>query len=155
MNEQFIALLERYEVDSWLQTMPKYKQSMITTMYDNLGDYEKVAREWLCVKNNSIAPFGSEAPQTPTLERILDELELLLRGDEKYKNEITTLLADSNIIQYAVVASISEAIAGVVGTASVFIGPVIGILLFIVLKMGVNAWLKAREEKRNRSSGAQ
>lgn len=147
MNDEFVMWLETFEVDGWLKTMPLYQQKMTETMFDKLGDYEMVAQEWLVVKNSSTAPFGSSEPHLPLLEKILDEIELFFRGDSKYQNEIRSLLADKNIIQYSIVAAISQAIAGTVGTASVFISPVIGITLFTITKMGINAWLKSREER--------
>jgi len=149
MNDELIMWLETFDVEGWLKTMPSYQQKMIETMFDKLGDYEVVAQEWLIVKNSNTAPFGSSEPQLPLLEKILDEIELFFRGDPKYQNEIRCLLADKNIIQYSIVATISQVIADAVGTASVFISPVIGMTLFTITKMGINAWLKTREEKRN------
>lgn len=149
MNDEFVLLLEKFDADGWLKTMSPYQQKLTETMFDKLGNYEAVSQEWLVVKNNNTAPFGSSEPHLPLLEKILDEIELFFRGDPKYQNEIRSLLADKNIIQYSIVATISQAIAGAVGTASVFISPVIGITLFTITKMGVNAWLKSREERRN------
>ncbi len=149
MNEELVSFLEKYDTENWLQSMPKYQQNMIAAMYTNLGDYEKVAQEWLCVTNKNTAPFGSSSPRMPQLEKILDELEAFFRGDPKYQSEIRSLMADQNIVQYGIVSAISQAIASTVGTASVFISPIIGIFLFTAVKMGINAWLKAREEKRN------
>lgn len=149
MNEKLVSVLEKYDPESWLKTMPAYKQQMVADMYATLGDYEKVAQEWLCVKSSNTAPFGASSPQTPKLDLILDELEAFLRGDSKYKTEFATIVADKNIVQYSIVALISEKIASTVGTAAVFISPIIGIILFTAVKMGINAWLKSREEKRS------
>ena len=148
MDENIVSFLERYDVAKWLQVIPNYQQTMIATMFDNLGDYNKVAEEWLLIKNGSTAPFGAATPHFLSLDKILDEIELLLRGDSKYKNEITALLAEKNIVQYTIVSVLSQAIGNAVGTLSVCISPVIAICLFTILKMGANVWLKSREEER-------
>lgn len=154
MINDMIAVLEKFDAESWLQTMPEYKQQMVASMYENLGDYEKVAQELLCVINNNTAPFGALPPKTPKFDLILNELEAFLRGDPKYKNEFTAILADKNIVQYSIVAYISQCIAPAVGSASAFISPIIGIILFTAAKMGINAWLESREEKKKRNNNS-
>ena len=41
------------------------------------------------------------------------------------------------------------ALAPVLGASSVFLAPVIAIVLVTITKMGINAWLAMRKEKRS------
>lgn len=80
----------------------------------------------------------------------INEVELFLMGDDKYRDERVSLLKESSVVQSFVVGSISSALSPVLGVSSPFLAPVIAILLCIITKVGINAWLCIRQEQRGK-----
>lgn len=136
------------EPETWLQSLPQYQLSIINKLHDQLGDYEKTAKAWLTASMPMNAPFGAEKGQSVFYEKVLDEVEAFLTGDERYKDNRLAILKESGAVQSYIVGVISVALSPVLGTSSAFLSPVIAIILLTIAKMGVNAWLAARKEKR-------
>ena len=82
----------------------------------------------------------------------LDEIEAFFTGDEKYKDSRLAILKESGVVQSYVVGGISIALAPVLGTSAPFLAPVIAIVLLTIGKIGLNAWLATRREKREKES---
>lgn len=134
--------------EEWLHTLPLYQQNIISEMYSELGDYEKVAQSWLSPSTPNNVPFGAGKNTKLYFDKVLDELEAFLRGDERYEENRMAILKESGAVQNYVVGLISGVLAIHMGVAAVFIAPAVAIGLLTVGKMGVNAWLSYREEKR-------
>ena len=66
----------------------------------------------------------------------------------KYKDSRLAILKESGVVQSYVVGSISIALAPVLGTSASFLAPVIAIVLLTIGKIGLNAWIATRREKR-------
>lgn len=94
-------------------------------------------------------PFGTEKGKSVFYEKVLDEIEAFLSGDEKYKNDRIAILQEKSVVQTYVVGVISVALAPVLGASSVFLAPVIAIAFVTITKVGINAWLAMRKEQRN------
>lgn len=135
--------------ESWLLTLPTYQQRTIRKLYEETGDYEDVAKAWLFSKMSTTAPFGTEKEKSIFYEKILDEIESFLVGNEKYKGNRLEILKETGAVQNYAVGVISAALSPYLDAAAVFLAPVIVITLFTVTKIGIHAWLSAREEKRN------
>lgn len=67
----------------------------------------------------------------------------------RYRPESDALLKNSSCIQTIVVSAISSALGMKLGIAATFIAPAVVVVLGIVGKMGINAWLAQRESERN------
>ena len=79
---------------------------------------------------------------------VLDELEAFFSGDEKYKNDRIAILQEKSAVQTYIVGAISVALSPVLGASAPFLAPVVAIILVTITKMGINAWLAMRKEKR-------
>lgn len=134
--------------EEWLKALPQYQQTIINEMYVEFGDYEKVAQSWLSPSTPSNVPFGAGKDTKLYFDKVLDELEAFLRGDKRYEENRVAILKESGAVQNYVVGIISGALAIHLGAAAVFIAPAVAIGLLTIGKMGVNAWLSYREEKR-------
>ena len=71
-----------------------------------------------------------------------------MTGDEKYKDSRLAILKESGVVQSYVVGDVSIALAPVLGTSVSFLALVIAIVLLIIGKIGLNAWIATRREKR-------
>ena len=134
--------------DSWLLCLPGYQQKTINELYCQLGDYEQVAQAWLTASMSTNVPFGAQKGHSIFYEKVLDEIEAFFSGDERYSENRLAILKESGAAQNYIVGAISVALAPILGTSSAFLSPIIAIFLVTIAKMGINAWLAARKEKR-------
>lgn len=141
---------EIFEVEpvSWISALPTYQRNMVEKLYAEKGNYEEAAKAWLSASMATTVPFGTEKGKSVFYEKILDEIEAFFTGDEKYQNERISILQEKSVVQTYIVGAISVALAPTLGASSVFLAPVIAIILVTISKIGINAWLEMRKEKR-------
>lgn len=141
---------ELFAVDpnSWIDALQPYQRNMINKLYDENGSYEETAKAWLSASMSTTVPFGTEKGHSVFFEKVLDELEAFLSGDEKYKDDRIAILQEKSVVQTYIVGAISVALSPVLGASAAFLSPVIAIVLVTITKMGINAWLTMRKEKR-------
>lgn len=137
------------EPESWISALPNYQKDMVEKLYGEKGSYEETAKAWLSASLATTVPFGTEKGKSVFFEKILDEIEAFFSGDEKYKDYQIAILQEKSVVQTYVVGAISVALAPVLGASSVFLAPVIAIVLVTITKMGINAWLAMRKERRS------
>ncbi|MEG4110205.1 hypothetical protein [Microcoleus sp. S13_C5] len=127
-------LEQLFQVDNeeWLTTLPKYQQIRIKQLVDSTNSYEEAAKQWLNAMPENTFPFGAEQARNLFIEKVRDEMEKFLRGDEKYADEHKQLLSSSEVLQKTLVSSVSAAIAPVIGTAAAYIMPVV-VLVFMTM----------------------
>ena len=97
-------------------------------------------------------PFGTEKGHSLFYEKILDEVEAFFSGDDRYKDSRLAILKESGATQSFIIGAISAALSPILGTSAVFLAPIIAITLVTMAKMGINAWLAMRKEKRSSNS---
>ena len=132
-------------------TLSPYQRNLINQLYEQTNDYEKVANQWLSATIPSNIPFGTQKKPSIFFEKVLDEIEAFFSGDEKYKDNRLAILKDSGVVQSDIVDAISIALAPILGANAAFLAPVIAIVLLTIGKIGLNAWLAARKEKRKQN----
>lgn len=137
------------EPESWISALPNYQKNMVEKLYNENGSYEETAKAWLSASLAITVPFGTEKGKSVFFEKVLDEIEAFFSGDEKYKNDRIAILQEKSVVQTYIVGAISVALAPVLGASSVFLAPVIAIVLVTITKMGINAWLAMRKERRS------
>lgn len=127
-------LEQLFQVDNeeWLKTLPKYQEIRIKQLVDSTNSYEEAAKQWLNAMPENTFPFGAEQARNLFIEKVRDEMEKFLSGDEKYADEHKQLLASSEVLQKTLVSSVSAAIAPVIGTAAAYIMPVV-VLVFMTM----------------------
>ena len=96
-------------------------------------------------------PYGPQKKPWIFFEKVLDEIEAFFSGDEKYKDNRLAILKESGVVQSYIVDAISIALAPILGANAAFLAPVIAIVLLTIGKIGLNAWLAARKEKRKQN----
>lgn len=145
---EYIEELFVVEPDSWMESLRPYQQNMMNQLYREYKSYEKTAEVWLTASMSATVPFGTEKRSSIFLDKLLDELEAFLSGDEKYNEDRLAILQEKGALQTYAVGVISVALSSELGTSAAFIAPAIALLLVMISKMGVNAWLAMRKEKR-------
>lgn len=128
-------LEQLFQVDNeeWLTTLPRYQQIRIKELVDSTNSYEEAAKQWLNAMPENTFPFGgAEQARNISLEKVRDEIEKFLSGDEKYADEHKQLLSSSEVLPKTLVSSVSAAIAPVIGTAAAYIMPVV-VLVFMTM----------------------
>lgn len=141
---------ELFAVDpnSWIDALQPYQRNMINKLYSENGSYEETAKAWLTASLSTTVPFGTEKGHSVFFDKVLDELEAFLSGDEKYKDDRIAILQEKSVVQTYIVGAISVALSPVLGASAAFLAPVVAIILVTITKMGINAWLAMRKEKR-------
>lgn len=143
-----------YEPESWLTTLPEFQREIIRKLHSQDNSYEHIAIAWISVSTPMTAPFGVEKGHSIFFSKILDELEALFAGDEKYKSTRIAILKEEGAVQTYIVLLISGALAPVFNTSSPFLAPIIALVMVTVAKVGINAWLaKRKEERENKANG--
>ncbi|MEG4072237.1 hypothetical protein QUA30_06050 [Microcoleus sp. Pol14C2] len=126
-----------FQVDNeeWLATLPRYQQIRIKQLVDSTNSYEEAAKQWLNAMPENTFPFGAEQARNLFIEKVRDEMEKFLSGDEKYADEHKQLFSSSQVLQKTLVSSVSAAIAPVIGTAAAYIMPVVVLVFMTMSKM--------------------
>ena len=136
------------EAESWIDALEPYQKAVIIQLHKRNQDYEEVAKEWLNSSIPTNVPFGTHGKSSIYFGKVLDEVEAFFSGDEKYKDSRLAIMKESGAVQNYIVGIIPAAIGHFLGTAGVFLAPVIAIVLFTITKIGINAWLAKRKEER-------
>ena len=123
MND--ISEIFNVDPNSWIESLSTYQKNIINQLYSQTNDYEMVANTWLTATIPMNVPFGTQKNPSIFFEKVLDEIEAFLTGDEKYKDSRLAILKESGVVQSYVVGGISIALAPVLGTSSSFLAPVI------------------------------
>jgi hypothetical protein len=115
----------------------------------NGQDYLDSADKWLNASPSNTAAFGGDTSKTKIYkDKVLDEIEKFLCGDEKYESDRNKIAADSDKTQKYIIGVMSAAIGKTLGVAGTFIAPVIVLLLISCGKITVNAWCEMRKTLR-------
>jgi hypothetical protein len=128
-------LEQLFQVDNeeWLTTLPRYQQIRIKQLVDSTNSYEEAGKQWLnAMPDNTFQLGGAEQARNIFIEKVRDEIEKFLSGDEKYADEHKQLVSSSEVLQKTLVSSVSAAIAPVIGTAAAYIMPVV-VLVFMTM----------------------
>ncbi|MBB6611791.1 hypothetical protein H7F15_12135 [Pontibacter sp. Tf4] len=137
-EKELLGVLEQYQLD------------IINNFLEQTnGDYIESANKWLNATPSNTAKFGSQ-PSTSKLyqEKLLEEIEKFLCGDERYEEDRKKLNNTADTSSKFFISSMSAAIGSYLGVAGAFIAPVIVLLLISFGKMSINAWCEMRKSNR-------
>jgi hypothetical protein len=113
------------------------------------NDYLKSADYWLNANTANTAKFGGDPSRSQIYrDKLLEELEKFLCGDEQYEEEREKIAVSSDKSQKYIIGVMSIAIGNVIGAAGTFIAPVIVLLIMSLGKVALNAWCAMRKESR-------
>ncbi|WP_163938652.1 hypothetical protein [Paraferrimonas sp. SM1919] len=130
------------ELSDWTDTLKTYQKDSINTLIAKNGE-EEAAKLWLGA--NGVATtkqFGGSGSSEPFWDRFVSEFRNFICGHEKYESERQQLSSQAPIANAMFVGVISGAIGSTLGFAASLLAPAVAILLFLVGKVGVNAYCK-------------
>lgn len=130
--------------DEWLRALPGYQAQGVAQLLRQRTP-EEAAISWMSgAGSNDTAPFGGVKNAASLLyQNVLIEIRKLLCGDRSYQEERQQVLALAGAGKTAIVAAISVAIGPHLGTAAVFIAPVVAIILSIVARASTSTVCEA------------
>ncbi len=145
MNEQLEKLFAE-DPDRWISALPQYQEEIIRQLMKSDDDPDSVAGRWLKASGPSNTfPYGASKPESVFFNKLVEEMEALLCGSERYEQERATFLSNFNTTHVYVVSAISAAIAPAVGAAAPVIAPAVALALVTAGRMGLNAWCATRK----------
>lgn len=141
------VLLFNFSQDEILNSLKVYQRDISIKLIEDHG-LDKAAEIWIDNNNlNDLKKFGGiQEDKKKLYDFILDEFNLFICGDKKYKSDRQKLASASSPTALLFVSSISSIISAYLGLAAALITPVIAILLCSISKIGVNAWCKFKEK---------
>jgi hypothetical protein len=136
------------EPNDLLLSIDDYQAEIIKTfLISSSNNYLESADKWLNATTANTAKFGGEPNKAKIYrDKLLDELEKFLCGDEKYEEDRNKIGESQDKSQKYIIGVMSVAIGKTIGAAGAFIAPVIVLLLMSIGKMAVNAWCEMRKE---------
>jgi hypothetical protein len=139
------------EKGGWLEAIPEYQRESFALLLSNSKTPAEVAQIWLTTSGPSNNfPYGGERFPAVFYEKLIDELEKLVCGDDKYAQQRQEILNGFGKGKAYVVVAIAVAIAPHLGAAEALLAPAVALILLTVSDMGVNAWCAARAELRQK-----
>ncbi len=119
---------------------------LTTTSNNYLGSADK----WLNATTANTAQFGGDPNRGKVyIEKLIDEVEKFLCGDELYEGDRKKIAESTDKSLKYIIGVMSVAIGKIIGVAGTFIAPVIVLLIMSFGKMAINAWCAMRKETRN------
>ena len=130
------------ELSEWTDTLKTYQKTSINTLISE-NEEEEAAKLWLSA--NGVATtkqFGGSGSSEPFWDRFASEFKDFICGHEKYTSERSQLSSQAPVANAMFVGVISGAIGSTLGFAASLLAPAVAILLFLVGRVGVNAYCK-------------
>jgi hypothetical protein len=136
-----------------LSVLPKYQREIISSFLENDADKLAAANKWLSAKPSNTEGFGGVSKNSNIyLDKIIEELEKYICGDEKYTEDRNKLISSTNVPVQFIIGGISTAIGTAIGAAGVYLVPAVVLILMNAGKIGKNGWCEARKAIRNKSN---
>ncbi|MCF2518743.1 hypothetical protein [Dyadobacter sp. CY351] len=121
--------------------LPDYqRETLIPILLESKDDPIEAIDKWLNSEPVTVAQFGGAGETRNFAHAIKEELRKFLCGDKAYKKERDALLKQGSSAQALTVASLTMAIAPVVGVAAPIVATVIVLLILSFGKITVGAW---------------
>lgn len=135
-----------------IASLSGYQQELVMCLIEQAGgDYNAAADNWLSASPSNTYKFGGEKRHSSIFrEKVFEELEKFICGcdDGRYSKERKELEEHADYSKEVIISVISAAIGNSIGVASVYIAPVIVLLLLSIGKVVKNAWCETMKAKR-------
>ena len=142
MNES--TPIPLYELDELLAALKPYQTSSISQLLEKHGE-EEAAKLWLSANGpTDTQKFGGSGPldSKPFWNKFNEELRLFICGNKKYDKERRKLLSQAKPASLVLVSGISGLLGSTLGFAPSLLAPPVAMMLYVIGKVGVNAWCK-------------
>lgn len=143
-----LTLIVKSNPEELLSSIDKFQSEIIYTfLQSSSNDYLVCADKWLNANVSNTAKFGGEQNKSRIYrDKIFEELEKFLCGDELYAEDRKKIADSTDKSQKYIIGVMSAAIGKTLGAAGTFIAPVIVLLIISIGKMAINAWCAMRKE---------
>lgn len=148
MEEKLDHLFQVDNTEEWLLTLSKNQQNRVRQLLNFTPSYEEAARQWLDAMPENTFPFGVAKPTNIFFEKVKDEIEKFLCGDEEYADERKKLFASSEVARTTLVTSVSLAIAPKLGAAANYLIPVVVLVFMTMGKITLNSWCQMLKDSK-------
>jgi hypothetical protein len=145
--EELSQIIET-DQDTLLSSIDDFQSEIIKAfLASNSNDYLASADNWLNASTANTAKFGGEPNKAKIYrDKLLEELEKFLCGDQQYEDDRKKIADSTDKSQKYIIGVMSAAIGKSLGAAGAFIAPVIVLLILSIGKMAINAWCAMRKE---------
>lgn len=133
-----------YELNELLAALKPYQSGVISQLVEKHGE-EEAAKLWLSANGpTDTQKFGGAGPfdSDPFWKKFNEELRLFICGDKKYQKERDKLLSEAKPASLVLVSGISGLLGSTLGFAPSLLAPAVAMILYVIGKVGVNAWCK-------------
>lgn len=133
-----------YELNELLTALKPYQAGAISQLIEKHGE-EETAKLWLSANGpTDTQKFGGAGSldSKPFWHKFNEELRLFICGDKKYKKERDKLLSEAKPASLVLVSGISGLLGSTLGFAPSLLAPAVAMMLYVIGKVGVNAWCK-------------
>lgn len=148
--EELSQIIES-DQDTLLSAIDDFQSEILKAfLASNSNDYLASADNWLNASTANTAKFGGEPNKAKIYrDKLLEELEKFLCGDQQYEDDRKKIADSTDKSQKYIIGVMSAAIGKSLGAAGAFIAPVIVLLILSIGKMAINAWCAMRKEARS------
>lgn len=142
--------------ESLLASIDNFQADIIKTfLVSTSNNYLVSADKWLNASTSNTAKFGGEPDKAKIYrEKLLEELEKFVCGDQQYDDDRKKIAESTDKSQKYIIGVMSAAIGKALGVAGAFIAPVIVLLILSFGKMAINAWCAMRKEGKSTESNS-
>lgn len=142
--------------DALLSSIDDFQVEIIKSFLTSTSnDYLLSADNWLNASTANTAKFGGEPNKAKIYrDKLLEELEKFLCGDQRYEDDRKKIAESTDKSQKYIIGVMSVAIGKTLGAAGPFIAPVIVLLILSIGKMAINAWCAMRKETGSTASNS-
>lgn len=142
--------------DALLSSIDDFQVEIIKSFLTSTSnDYLLSADNWLNASTANTAKFGGEPNKAKIYrDKLLEELEKFLCGDQRYEDDRKKIAESTDKSQKYIIGVMSVAIGKTLGAAGPFIAPVIVLLILSIGKIAINAWCAMRKETGSTASNS-
>jgi hypothetical protein len=134
------------DLDGWLKELKPYQRNALRELVKTRTP-EEAAIYWVTAQGSAnIVPFGGSHDSKPFWDRFKAEFRKFLCDDAAYTEEKKTLSGQASATKAMLISAMSAALGAAVGQAAALIAPAVVVLLFLVGKMGQNAFCAGTTE---------
>jgi len=86
--------------NEWLDVLNGYQRNIITEFLKQTDDHFEAAEKWLSSSPDQTVPFGARSDKINKeqfKEKLIDEIEKFICGDQKYESETNDLLSQADL----------------------------------------------------------
>lgn len=145
--EEIDLEIPKYEIDEWISILKPYQREIIINLVDRYGAEEAI-NQWMMANGPvDTVKFGGmpDNEKSKFSDRFKDEINKFICGHPSYSKYREEYLKLNEGTKTALVTSISSFLGAKLGVSVSILAPAIVLTLYLVGKMGINAYCSVIE----------